>query len=817
MNYSRRQLYALGEPLGESATRLKPGGRVYGGGGSPSTPEKTTTTVELPEWARGYAKDTLAKGAALTDINKNPYQQYGGERIAGFQPLQQRTFETAEQMQPSQQIGLGSSIAGMAGLGALGTNYQGGQFSGGQFGGNEAQQYMNPYMQNVVDIQQREAQRQADIAGTQRGAQAVKSGAFGGSRQAIVDAEAARNLAIQKGDIQAQGLNQSYQQAMAQFNADQARRMQADQLGEQSRQYGAGLRMQGLQTGLQAAGQLGQLGQTEYGQRIGITQLQSQLGAQQQQQAQRPLDMAYQDFLNQQNYPYKQLGFMSDMIRGLPLGQQSTQSVYAAPPNLMGQLGGIGMGAYGLSKMGMFDSPTPGKAGGGLAGYADGGEVTSQGNKDAIVDDMYSIEGLQIAKEAALNRRDMDTVAAIDERIAQLNAIQAQSASINYGLGSAFDQIPQERQEEMMAGGGIVAFADGDMVSDPMGTGASEIYDAPVNPNSLSFLQRITNEPAWKAKATTEKPKTAASASAVDASNKTDAMRNASRAAQVKTNDKKVAPAPKQKKLSPALDKAVTKMAEEQGVPKEDFMAMYDKVREKLQNESKEDLKGLQELIDKQSGKSKEIKEKALGKALAEFGFNMAAQASKTGRESKGQGIAGLLGSASAAAPTLAASFAESEKLAAAADANDMKLQMEMRKFNIATRKNDSATAMSAAQNMRILQQQQETIKQAQRQLDETIRANQARENLQRQQIAARSGTAGLRGMQYVARSRAEAMKLAQKEVDSKIRGGMGTVKPEDYDRMLNQAMKKYLPITTGFGMTGISSSKDDDDIIDLD
>jgi len=651
-------------------------------------------------------------------------------------------------MQPSQQVGLGSSIAGMAGLGALGTNYQGGRFYGGQFNEQAAQDYMDPYAKNVVDYQKAQALRDFQIAQPMRQAQAVKQGAFGGSRSAIIDAEAQRSLNSQLQGIEATGRQAAFQNAQQQFERDQARRLQAQGMGEQSRQYGAGLGMQGLQTGLQAAG-------------------------------------------------YKQLGFMSDMIRGLPLGQQSTQSVYAAPPNLMGQLGGIGMGAYGLSKMGMFDSPTPGKAGGGLAGYADGGEVTSQGNKDAIVDDMYSIEGLQIAKEAALNRRDMDTVAAIDERIAQLNAIQAQSASINYGLGSAFDQIPQERQEEMMAGGGIVAFADGDMVSDPMGTGASEIYDAPVNPNSLSFLQRITNEPAWKAKATTEKPKTAASASAVDASNKT--------------------PAPKQKKLSPALDKAVTKMAEEQGVPKEDFMAMYDKVREKLQNESKEDLKGLQELIDKQSGKSKEIKEKALGKALAEFGFNMAAQASKTGRESKGQGIAGLLGSASAAAPTLAASFAESEKLAAAADANDMKLQMEMRKFNIATRKNDSATAMSAAQNMRILQQQQETIKQAQRQLDETIRANQARENLQRQQIAARSGTAGLRGMQYVARSRAEAMKLAQKEVDSKIRGGMGTVKPEDYDRMLNQAMKKYLPITTGFGMTGISSSKDDDDIIDLD
>ena len=76
MNYSRRQLYALGEPLGECVTRLKPGGRIYGGGSdSPPADTTTTQTMELPEWARGYAKDTLAKGAALTDINQNPYQQ----------------------------------------------------------------------------------------------------------------------------------------------------------------------------------------------------------------------------------------------------------------------------------------------------------------------------------------------------------------------------------------------------------------------------------------------------------------------------------------------------------------------------------------------------------------------------------------------------------------------------------------------------------------------------------------------------------------------------------------------------------------------
>jgi hypothetical protein len=473
MNYSRKQLYALGEPFGESATRLKPGGRVYGGGGSaPATPDKTTQTVELPEWARPYAKDALAKGAALTDIEKNPYQQYGGERIAGFQPMQQQAFQGAANMQPSQQVGLGSGIAGMAGIGALNTNYQGRNFQGGQFDNQAAQQYMNPYTQNVVDYQKSQALRDFQVAQPMRQAQAVQQGAFGGSRSAIVDAEAQRSLNSQLQGIEATGQQAAFQNAQQQYNADQARRLQAQQLGEQSRQYGAGLGMQGLQTGLQAAGQLGQLGQTQYGQEMGINQLQSQYGAQQQQQAQRPLDMAYQDFQNQQNYPYKQLGFMSDMIRGLPLGQQSTSSIYEQGPSTVQTLAGLGGAAYGFGRSGMFSGSNNAAEGGLMDSYAEGGDVktyagdegsvTSQDNKDSIVEGMYSMEGLQKAKQAALARRDIDTAEAIDERIAQLNAIQAQSASLDRGLGSAFDQIPEERQETMMAAnGGIVAFAEG--------------------------------------------------------------------------------------------------------------------------------------------------------------------------------------------------------------------------------------------------------------------------------------------------------------------------------------------------------------------
>jgi len=123
-----------------------------------------------------------------------------------------------------------------------------------------AGQFMDPYMQNVVGIQQREAQRTADIAGTQRAGQAVKSGAFGGSRAGLMEAEAARNLATQKGDIQAQGQQAAFQNARQQFNTEQNARLQADLANQQTQQQtnvqnlSAGLQTQGLgaQTGLTA-------------------------------------------------------------------------------------------------------------------------------------------------------------------------------------------------------------------------------------------------------------------------------------------------------------------------------------------------------------------------------------------------------------------------------------------------------------------------------------------------------------------------------------------------------------------------------------
>jgi hypothetical protein len=241
-----------------------------GGGGNQSGTSMQVT--DLPEWARGYAKTNLERGAALSD---KPYEAYGANRIAGFSPMQEQARNDA---------------AGMS--------------AGPEAFGRGINAYMSPYMQNVVDIQKREAGRQSDIMGQQQQAQAVQAGAFGGSRDAIMRSERERNLGQQMGDIQARGSQAAYDQASNQFR-------------------------QGITQGMD------------------INRLQNAYGGQEQALAQQGLTQSYQDWQNQQNYPYKQLGFMSDLVRGTP-GSQTT--MYGQQPSTLSQLGGLGAAAYGLSR-----------------------------------------------------------------------------------------------------------------------------------------------------------------------------------------------------------------------------------------------------------------------------------------------------------------------------------------------------------------------------------------------------------------------------------------------------------------------------------
>jgi len=311
-----------------------------------------------------YAQTLLGQAQALTDTEYNPYMQYQGERVAQFSPLQKQSYQNAGLMQSQPQLKDATAMAGMAGLGALNTQYEYNPYQNQQFTGQNVDQYMSPYMQNVVERQQQDASRQAAIAQQAQGAQAARAGAFGGSGDYLMRAQAAGNLARQKGDIQATGMQNAFQNAQQQFNQAQAQNQSAAQLNAQQNQFGAGLGLQGLQTAMTGANTLGQLGQQQYQQNMGINALQNQYGLQQQSQVQQDLTNKYQDFLGAQNYPYKNLSFMSDIIRGVPLTQTGS-AVYQAPPSTMQNITSLGLGAAGISKL---------MAGGGMA-YANGGGI----------------------------------------------------------------------------------------------------------------------------------------------------------------------------------------------------------------------------------------------------------------------------------------------------------------------------------------------------------------------------------------------------------------------------------------------------------
>jgi hypothetical protein len=794
-----------------------------GGGGGSGT---QTTINELPEWARGYAKNALEKTAALSE---KPYQAYEGARISGFSPMQLQSQQAAANMQTSGATGAGIDLAGAAGLGALGTNYQAGQFQNqfqapdqyqaGRFGARSvrapqlqqfqmgpaervgvdsftqpgsAEAYMSPYMQNVVDVQQREARRASDIAGQEQAAQAVGRGAFGGSRDALMRAERERNLGRQLGDIQATGQQAAFQNAQQQFNAEQARQLQAqqanqgagltvgqqnlaallgvqnlgagqnltsqqlnqaaqlqaqqlgeqsrqfgygkgleaaglgaqygqaaNQLGEQSRQFGANLGLQGLQTALQGAGQLGALGGQQFQQGMDINKLQNAYGGQQQALRQQGLDLAYQDFLNEQNYPYKQLGFMSDMIRGLPLGQQSTQTMYQAPGSVAGQIAGLGVGALGLSKF---------MAEGGLA-YAEGGSVDAPDNVERIVSKLSDVQ-LQQAMKAAQARGDMDQLEAIQDELAM-------RASERNGMAGAFNQLPQQTQETFTAAnGGIVAFSEGGYFEDPMGAPSYErsgyspfkqnIREGEsYTPGLLGMLFGYNQLPAEK--------KTEAAPAAPAASDKFD------RATATRREDYVSKTAGAGKGQGSGLTAAVKQMAANTGVPEEDFLTTFRKLRTELQAEGKEDMKALNDQIAKLGGRSQEIRDKGLGKALAEYGFAWAAKAAEPG--------ARFTGSAAKASPTFAASALRTDELAQAAEDNALKMRLTMKQYEIAQRKGDTQAAAQMAQNMRMLQQTEKQIQLQREHYASQAGLGQAQLALQEKDLARKAEADKVRGI----------------------------------------------------------------------
>jgi hypothetical protein len=397
--------------------------------------QTTQITSTIPDYAKPYAQQLLGSvfggqdpttGQFIPGLVGQGYQPYGRQRTAGFSPLQQQAMEGIAGMQVSPELGEAAGLASLAGRqsGQLGMSYQPMQYQptnvsymgtqapqlqqyqmgpaervgADRFGSQAMQDYMSPYMSGVVAQQKRGAMQ--DYARQMPGlrASAARSGALGGTREALMRSEAQRNLQGQLQGIEATGLQNAFQQAQQQFGADRAAQMQAalanqqaglttgqqnlaallgvqqlgagqslqsqqlnqaaqlqaqqqalgqnqtaQQLMEQSRQFGANLGLQGLQQQLAAAGSLGGLGMQGYQQRMGIGQAQLGAGAQGQALEQELLNQQYQDFMNQQQFPYKQAEFGMGILRGVPAtGQVGT--LYQQPPSLFGQIAGIGLG-----------------------------------------------------------------------------------------------------------------------------------------------------------------------------------------------------------------------------------------------------------------------------------------------------------------------------------------------------------------------------------------------------------------------------------------------------------------------------------------
>ena len=369
------------------------------GSSAPTQQNVKTETSNLPAYAQPYFENIMQRAQAES---YRPYTAYPGQRIADYNQNQTQTQQDIMNLQTPGQFGQATNLLNAAGLGTLAASQYGpSQFNAQKVGINPlnyyqmegpgsftesgmAEKYMSPFIQQALEPQLREAQLGAKRTQLAGDLGAARQGSYGGSRQLLASMERERNLGQLMGDIRAKGYENAFERAQGQYNTEQAARQQAAmknldallgvqdlgtraglQADQSNQQYGleaqrlAELSRQfAAQQGLKGYEQLGQLGQTLAN--IGYNQQNSDLarlaaqqgvGAEQQAMEQKYLDTDYADFLRQRDYTMEQLGYFSNLMRGIPIGLSTTTTSYAPPPSMLSQVAGAGLGAAGLYNM----------------------------------------------------------------------------------------------------------------------------------------------------------------------------------------------------------------------------------------------------------------------------------------------------------------------------------------------------------------------------------------------------------------------------------------------------------------------------------
>lgn len=314
----------------------------------------TTQTTDIPDYIKTPLKENLDKASQLV---KQPYQQYGGQRIEGFSQDQLDAFQQIRNQAGQGQADLQTAMAGIKSLSPA----QAQQVQASTFDSQTAQNYMNPYTERVLDVARQRAFDAEDIASQKRAANQLAAGAFGdNSRRFVENAEARSNMQDRLAAMEADQLAKAYGAAQQAYKTDATLDMQS-QLANQK----AGLQESQLNTQQALGAAQGIASLANQGQGLTFDQANAlmQIGGQQQNLGQAGLDLAYSDFQQQQAYPYQQIGFMADLLQGAPMGTITTMTQPTPSPfqsavglgltglGIYGQGGGFGAGGFSMGNL----------------------------------------------------------------------------------------------------------------------------------------------------------------------------------------------------------------------------------------------------------------------------------------------------------------------------------------------------------------------------------------------------------------------------------------------------------------------------------
>ena len=280
-----------------------------------------TQTVRLAPFQEQFLADIFKSAEALT--GPGTQMPFARQRLAGLSEGQRAAISNAlggvGAFQPFLRQGSGAVQSGI--MGALGADYTPTSF----------RDFMDPFQEDVIQQQYDDIAQQGRAQLSDFGQRAAGAGAFGGSRQGIAEGEIVRNVLDQQARTGAQLRTAGFQQAQA------AAQQAANQQLRQAQLTG--------QLGTAQAG-LGQLGQQMATQDINTL---LGIGGLQQQQGQRQLDVDRANFLAAQALPFQQIGFMSDIFRGVPALQQTYSTRTTPPPSRTSQLLGLGIAGLGAA------------------------------------------------------------------------------------------------------------------------------------------------------------------------------------------------------------------------------------------------------------------------------------------------------------------------------------------------------------------------------------------------------------------------------------------------------------------------------------